>query len=262
MVVPLYKCFLLMSLSVFPANLSPFAAQGAHAGDWMLSDYDVGGRGGGAAAGASVGDPNFGFDQLKSEDWSDQLASEVGGARLNEMRRVLCNAPGQPDGAAGWCAGCLRCRARWARCRDGGCRCGSSPHSPCNTSPLRSPASPKATAALMSDPQTPLCNTTIQLSRPRTPPAGQRGQQLQEGAARAVRHAAADHGQPGARDGGGAAHGGRGAGGQPRGGDALGWQEGVGSCCGGSGLCCSLLSRRCADRVPSHLPPPLPFDYS
>lgn len=61
---------------------------------WFLSEYDVGaggvdsrgGRGGGgdmgAAMGAAVGDPNFGFDQLKSEDWSDQLVREVsaGGA--------------------------------------------------------------------------------------------------------------------------------------------------------------------------------------
>lgn len=57
---------------------------------WFLSDYDAGlgnggQRGAGGAAdvvtgqmGAAVGDPNFGFDQLKSEDWSDQLVNEVG----------------------------------------------------------------------------------------------------------------------------------------------------------------------------------------
>ncbi|PSC69911.1 outer envelope pore 16-chloroplastic mitochondrial isoform B [Micractinium conductrix] len=64
------------------------------AGDWMLSDYDVGGRGGGAAAGASVGDPNFGFDQLKSEDWSDQLASEV--SEGNSFRREQRERYGTP----------------------------------------------------------------------------------------------------------------------------------------------------------------------
>ncbi|KAL4428488.1 hypothetical protein ABPG75_002577 [Micractinium tetrahymenae] len=80
---------------------------------WFLSDYDTGlggaglaggltgQRGAGGAAdvvagqmGAAVGDPNFGFDQLKSEDWSDQLVNEVGEG--NSFRREQRERYGVP----------------------------------------------------------------------------------------------------------------------------------------------------------------------
>ncbi|KAL4439188.1 hypothetical protein ABPG77_004090 [Micractinium sp. CCAP 211/92] len=73
---------------------------------WFLSDYDAGlgnggQRGAGGAAdvvtgqmGAAVGDPNFGFDQLKSEDWSDQLVNEV--SEGNSFRREQRERYGMP----------------------------------------------------------------------------------------------------------------------------------------------------------------------
>lgn len=68
--------------------------------------------------GAAVGDPNFGFDQLKSEDWSDQLANEVGaaspGARqrqpvlvVDALRRAAHLKLARAR-VAGWLLGCVR----------------------------------------------------------------------------------------------------------------------------------------------------------
>lgn len=74
-------------------------APGAGAADWYSSDFDLLGAGGGeagAAAGMGAGvDPaSFQFDQLKSEDWSDQLVSEVGEG--NSFRREQRERYGAP----------------------------------------------------------------------------------------------------------------------------------------------------------------------
>jgi hypothetical protein len=76
---------------------SDFDWQQAGGTDWLMSDFFDGGGGGdalapggGAAAGGAA--PGSDFFELRSADWADSLASEVGAGRLAGWREGMRRA--------------------------------------------------------------------------------------------------------------------------------------------------------------------------